>query len=183
MYQGPRKKMDDFFAVYGHPVPVQYNPADFFIEALFKMPTFDGDLLTSNNNEQQQPATTDNTTNTSEMWSRCFKHYAAIEEETLRQSHLQSDNNIAGATKGFRRVSLMVRQRQASVLRRDPSESGFDKLEAKMKRKTKKVFRSAIELTRRSFVNLFRNPVVLGLRVAIYGGMVRVIKHASWILY
>lgn len=34
IYQGPRREMTDFFAAFGHPVPLNYNPADHIIEVV-----------------------------------------------------------------------------------------------------------------------------------------------------
>ena len=65
-----------------------------------------------------------------------------------------------------------VFRRDSKIERRDSPDPNESKL-VKVKAGNKKLYRSAIELTRRSFVNLVRNPLVIGLRLIIYGGMVR----------
>ena len=148
MYQGPRKNMNDFFSSYGHPVPMMYNPADHFIEVLFKTPTSDDSTALS-----ESPTTA----NSFELWSRCFREFLNIEvANSVRQSGMST---MKGA--------------KSTVFRRDSSTGNIGKLANKMELYANRKYRNAIELSRRSFVNLIKNPVVLGLRVVIYAGMVR----------
>lgn len=101
---------------------------------------------------------------TSEMWSRCFNQWSKFDDE---------EEEEAGDT--FRENAVLepakrpeLHSRRSIIIRRDPRETSKRE---RVKAVTKKNNRSAIELTRRSFVSLLKNPVVLGLRVAIYGGM------------
>ena len=147
MYQGARKNMNDFFSSYGHPVPMMYNPADHFIEVLFKTPTADDSTALSESPD---------TANSFELWSRCFREFKHMEiSNSVRQSGMS-------AMKGAK----------STVFRRDSSTGNLEKLANKMELYANRKYRNAIELSRRSFVNLIKNPVVLGLRVVIYAGMV-----------
>jgi len=145
MYQGPRQSMADFFEQYGHPVPVHYNPADHYIEVLFKSPDVDED----------GDSEISGTPNVFEMWSKCFRKWTNDETDTTNNTLTES-----------LMATAMTRQKTI-VIRQDSSERKREKFRAF----SKKSARSAIELTRRSFVDLLRNPIVLGLRMAIYGGM------------
>ena len=144
-YQGPRQKMNKFFSAYGHPVPVNYNPADHFIEVLFKNPN-----IGNNDAGDEAPLC--------ESWSNCFEEWCSGMVE------------VCAARRGSDRplMDKYIREtgKLGSILRTDdPTDNN------KLKAHTKKSVRTAIELTRRAFVNLFRNPAVLGLRVGIYGSM------------
>ena len=86
---------------------------------------------------------------TAQMWSRCFKKW----------THDESEAEPSPPT-------LMGYTWKSSVLRKAPVE--HNRVEAV----AKKSIRTAIELTRRSFTSLFRNPVVLGFRIAVYTAMV-----------
>lgn len=103
--------------------------------------------------------------NESEMWSACWKDWnkgthlkASVSVRTHQPEHLQGrpGNNFS------------INRSKSMVIRKDPNAGTMNKVHAA----TSKTGRCSIELTRRSFVNLVRNPVVLALRVAIYGGMV-----------
>ena len=148
MYQGARKNMNDFFSSYGHPVPMMYNPADHFIEVLFKTPKSDDSTVLSESTA---------TANSFELWSRCFREFKHMEvSNSIRQSGMST---MKGA--------------KSTVFRRDSSTGNLEKFANKMELYANRKYRNAIELSRRSFVNLIKNPVVLGLRVVIYVGMVR----------
>jgi hypothetical protein len=89
---------------------------------------------------------------TAQMWSRCFKKWTHDESEADPSS-----------------PSLMGNICKSSVLRKVPVEHKLERVEAA----AKKSIRTAIELTRRSFTS-FRNPVVLGFRIAVYTAMVSI---------
>ena len=119
------------------------------------MPEYDEELAASDN--------------IPEMWSRCFRQHLAIEEEEVRASQAAATNT---SRPGISTMKSTVFRRESNIIRQDPAS---DSKRVKLKAANKKLFRSAIELTRRSFVNLVRNPIVLGLRLIIYGGMSLVI--------
>ena len=150
MYQGRRSEMDDFFGAYGHPVPMHYNPADHVIEVLFKQPIVGGG---------EADETPEKSLSSIEMWSECFEKWS---------DPASPDASIASRPKLKSRPSLISQRgtRKFGVVRTE--EDGSKR--AKVKAVAKKNYRGAIELTRRSFVSLLKNPVVLGLRMAIYGG-------------
>lgn len=151
MYQGRRSEMDDFFGAYGHPVPMHYNPADHVIEVLFKQPIVGGG---------EADETPEKSVSSIEMWSECFEKWS---------NPASPDASMASRPKLKSRPSLLSQRgiRTFGVVRTE--EDGSKR--AKVKAVAKKNYRGAIELTRRSFVSLLKNPVVLGLRMAIYGGM------------
>ena len=84
------------------------------------------------------------------MWNKCFRQWSNDERESISQP------------------GQSLSKAKFMVVRKDPEEGRRHKLKTYAKRN----YISAVEFTRRSFSNLFRNPAVLGLRVAIYGGMV-----------
>ena len=88
---------------------------------------------------------------TAQMWSRCFKKW----------THDESKAEPSPPT-------LMGHNWKSCVLRKAPVGHKLDRVEAA----AKKSIRTSIELTRRSFTSLFRNPVVLGFRIAVYTAMV-----------
>mmetsp|Transcript_20934 Transcript_20934/g.45388 ORF Transcript_20934/g.45388 Transcript_20934/m.45388 type:complete len:387 (+) Transcript_20934:1315-2475(+) len=119
---------------------------------LFKMP----DMEIDENRAGEMPQNP----NAPEMWSRCFKQWNNNEDE--RES-------LTDQT----RPSLALNGGKSVIIRKDPREGSS--ISTKVKVVTKKSSIGAIELTRRAFTNLIRNPVVLGLRFAIYAGMSLVI--------
>ena len=123
------------------------------------MPDYDEELAASDN--------------ISEMWSRCFRQHEhlAIEEEEMRASESAATNASRPGITTMKTMKSTVFRRDSHITRRDSLDPSESKL-VKVKAANKKLFRSAIELTRRSFVNLVRNPLVIGLRLIIYGGMV-----------
>ena len=98
---------------------------------------------------------------TAQMWSRCFKKWTHDESESESSSPTRMGYNW-----------------KSSVLRKAPVEHKLDRVEAA----AKKSIRTAIELTRRSFTSLFRNPVVLGFRIAVYTAMVssRMVAYCNY---
>jgi len=88
---------------------------------------------------------------TAQMWSRCFKKW----------THNESKAEPSPPT-------LMGHNWKSCLLRKAPVGHKLDRVEAA----AKKSIRTSIELTRRSFTSLFRNPVVLGFRIAVYTAMV-----------
>ena len=128
------------------------------------MPDYDEELAASDN--------------IPEMWSRCFcqHEHLAIEEEEIRASQAPVNASRSSRPSGIATMrtmkSTVFRRDDSNVKRRDSLDPNESKL-VKVKAGNKKLYRSAIELTRRSFVNLVRNPLVIGLRLIIYGGMVR----------
>jgi hypothetical protein len=172
MYQGRRDRMDDFFAAYGReiymlflctnqfllfaytnfwgwkdPVPIHYNPADHFIEALSEAPisTRDDDVAVVN----------DTQSNVVELWNECFKQWSSHESKRLS---LRSKHLLAYESSG-RRNSIVIRACAHKGKMRRLGDSASRR------------FRNAVELTRRSFESMIRDPIVLGLRIGIYGGI------------
>ena len=125
------------------------------------MPDYDEELAASDN--------------IPEMWSRCFRQHEhlAIEEEEIRasQAPVNSSRISRPGITTTKTMKSTVFRRDSHITRRDSLDTSESKL-VKVKAANKKLYRSAIELTRRSFVNLVRNPLVIGLRLIIYGGMV-----------
>ena len=123
------------------------------------MPDYDEELAASDN--------------IPEMWSRCFRQHEhlAIEEEEMRASEAAATNASRPGITTTKTMKSTVFRRDSHITRRDSLDPSESKL-VKVKAANKKLYRSAIELTRRSFVNLVRNPLVIGLRLIIYGGMV-----------
>lgn len=159
MYQGPRAKMGDFFAAYGHPVPLHYNPADHVIEAVSPMnlsPMFWTALLILPLSlsiklfETPDIEGANPTANTIELWAKCFRKWSNRDDDEEGESTIGPGNLSRG---------------KSMVVRKDPVKNV-------LKEKTKKSTRTSLELTNRSFQNILRNPVVLGLRLVVYGGMV-----------
>jgi ABC-type multidrug transport system ATPase subunit len=78
MYQGRRAKMEAFFAATGHPTPLNYNPADHYIRAIFKNPT----TLDENQEDKiqiQNPCSS----LVHELWSDKFKKWSGKESKSL----------------------------------------------------------------------------------------------------
>ncbi|KAL3802346.1 hypothetical protein HJC23_007171 [Cyclotella cryptica] len=147
MYQGRADRMADFFTAYGHPVPIHYNPSDHFIEALSEVPmdaTDEGTIP-----EEAAPI------NAVEMWCKCYKQWSKNE---MRRMSTRSLRLLEYETTGLR---------HSMVIRSSPRKGSFRRMGDSADRK----FRNAVELTRRSFESMIRDPIVLGLRIGIYGGI------------
>ena len=152
MYQGKRKDMDTYFAACGWPVPTHYNPADWFIESLSSAPKIGGesesdDEILSHKLSKDEIA---------EMWSNAYKKFREGEVSQKIRDERDRRRDLARST-GFTRL---VRK-----------SSAVDQAFERMNRSANSSTRTAFELVRRSFTNLLKNPIVFGLRVAIYGGM------------
>mmetsp|Transcript_17747 Transcript_17747/g.37056 ORF Transcript_17747/g.37056 Transcript_17747/m.37056 type:complete len:157 (-) Transcript_17747:66-536(-) len=124
MYQGPRQTINDFFESYGHPVPRHYNPADHFIEVLFKIPDVDADGLSEMHGD----------TNAHEMWSKCFRQWRKEEIETS-VTHQSQPNWI---------------KRKTYVVRNDPVDRKRDKVKRAAKKKHQNRNRTDSSILRRS---------------------------------
>jgi ABC-type multidrug transport system ATPase subunit len=156
MYQGPRREIPDFFAAFGHPVPLNYNTADHAIEVLSKMPK----LLPDEGTTPPPDASK------AQLWNKCFEKWDDLN---------RTQQNEASDASAFRRTML---QRDKSCVFREGIDSDDDStlVEHKLKLEARKSIRTAIELTRRSFTSLFLNPVVLGFRIAVYTAMVSIYR-------
>ena len=152
MYQGPRREMPDFFAAFGHPVPLNYNTADHAIEVLFKMP----ELLPDG-------STTPADASMAQLWNTCFEKWDNLNRTRQKE---------ASGASAFRRTMLLQRDKSCVFREGIDFYENSALVEHKLKLEAKKSFRTAIELTRRSFTSLFLNPVVLGFRIAVYTAMV-----------
>lgn len=143
IYQGRRTLMDSFFASCCHPVPLNFNPADHFIEALSQFPKLEID-------EMQRGE--DGGKSKEEMWSRGFLVWSARDKSSNAFLKMGAHRRSTHATT----INTVVRV--------DPEKRFRGK-------RIKKSSVAAIELSRRAFANLFKNHIILGLRVGIYGGM------------
>lgn len=144
IYQGRRTLMDSFFASCGQPIPLNFNPADHFIEALSQFPKLERDEMQRGEDEGKSKE---------ELWSRGFLAWSARDKSSFD----------ALLKTGAHRRSTHAKTIN-TVVRVDPEKRFRGK-------RIKKSSVAAIELSRRAFANLFKNPIILGLRVGIYGGM------------
>eukprot|EP00984_Skeletonema_dohrnii_P003814 scaffold1311_cov140-Skeletonema_dohrnii-CCMP3373.AAC.1 len=154
IYQGRRTLMDSFYASCGHPLPLNFNPADHYIEALSSFPVVgvSGEGVDGKSKE--------------EMWSESFHNWKSRDKSYI------TFHKFAASMRASRQQTARQLKDANVVIRVDPEKSA--------KAMTKKVGVSAIELFRRSFTNLFRNPIILGLRLGIYGGMSVFIGMLFW---
>lgn len=129
------------------PVPLHYNPSDHFIEALSEIPINTAD--DGNIAEETTP------TNVIEMWYECYKQWS--KNELIRMS-TRSMCLLEYETTGLR---------HSMVIRSSPRKGSLRRMGHSADRR----FRNAVELTRRSFESIIRDPIVLGLRIGIYGGI------------
>lgn len=148
IYQGSRTLIESFYASCGHPVPLNFNPADHFIEALSNFPT--SDVLSERGADNRSKE---------EMWSDSFRMWMSRDK-----SYNDFMKNAASRRATYKTMRKLSGAESHVVVRVDPEK--FSK-----RKKMKKVSVSAIELCRRSFTNLFKTPIILGLRLGIYGGM------------
>ena len=159
IYQGRRTLMDSFYASCGHPLPLNFNPADHYIEALSSFPVVgvSGGRAADKSKE--------------EMWSESFQKWKSRDKSYIAFQKFAA-NKRASMHQTVRQLksSSDVTSPSNVVVRVDPEKSA----------RTKKVGVSAVELFRRSFTNLLRNPIILGLRVGIYGLMSVFIGCLFW---
>ena len=156
VYQGRRTMMDSFYASCGHPLPLNFNPADHYIEALSDFPVVGVSGEDADGKSKE------------EMWSESFKKWKARDKSYIAFQKLS-------AKKRASMVETVGQSKNTNtnlVLRNDPEKSA--------RARKKNVCVSAVELCRRSFTNLFKNPIILGLRVGIYGGMSVFIGMLFW---
>ncbi len=155
MYQGPRREMSDFFAAFGHPVPLNYNTADHAIEVLSKMPELpDGSAPPADASKAQ-------------LWNKCFEKWDNLNKTQQKQA---SDASV------FRRRAMLQRDKSCVFRKGVDFDDNSTLVQRKLQLEAKKSFRTTIELTRRSFTSLFLNPVVLGFRIAVYTAMVSIYR-------
>lgn len=147
IYQGSRTLIESFYASCGHPVPLNFNPADHFIEALSNFPT--SDVLSERGIDNRSKE---------EMWSDSFRMWMSRDKS---KAELMKK---AASRRATYKTMRNLNDAENHVVRVDPEKFSARK-------KMKKVSVSAIELCRRSFTNLFKTPIILGLRLGIYGGM------------
>jgi len=148
--------MDSFYASCGHPLPLNFNPADHYIEALSDFPVVGVSGEDADGKSKE------------EMWSESFKKWKARDKSYIAFQKLS-------AKKRASMVETVGQSKNTNtnlVLRNDPEKSA--------RARKKNVCVSAVELCRRSFTNLFKNPIILGLRVGIYGGMSVFIGMLFW---
>lgn len=138
MYQGRRTLMSSFFTSCGHPVPLNFNPADHFMEALSEFPT-----LSMRQGDEGSKSKEEMWSEQFLLWSARDKYYKEFVESVSRK---QSARTAMANT----------------VVRVDPDKNSAG-------HRVNSV--AAVELSRRAFANIFKNPVILGLRISIYGGM------------
>lgn len=148
IYQGSRTLIESFYASCGHPVPLNFNPADHFIEALSDFPKVEASSERGTDGRSKE-----------EMWSDCFRKWMSRDK-----SYNDFMKKAAGRRATLRKTMRNLNDSENHVVRVDPEKFSARK-------KVKKVSVSAIELCRRSFTNLFKTPMILGLRLGIYGGM------------
>jgi len=138
MYQGRRTLMSSFFTSCGHPVPLNFNPADHFMEALSEFPT-----LSMRQGDEGSKSK-------EEMWSEQFLLWSA--RDKYYKEFVESVSSKQSARTAMANI----------VVRVDPDKNSAG-------HRVNSV--AAVELSRRAFANIFKNPVILGLRISIYGGM------------
>eukprot|EP01082_Thalassiosira_pseudonana_P013797 g12356.t1.1.5e17418b.1.5e1746ac g12356 g12356.t1 contig6:1757240-1758742(+) len=149
IYQGRRQQMEDFFTAFGHPVPPNFNPADHYIEALAELP------IPSPSTDEDCNAT--ESQSTAEMW------YESFREWTKNESY----SRVAKSRPSVLSLGMpSTRRTESVVIRSDPSNRTL-----KARKQVQSTLLSSFELIRRSFTGLYKNPVVLGLRVAVYTGI------------
>ena len=162
IYQGRRTLMDSFYSTCGHPLPLNFNPADHYIEALSSFPVV-GD------SDEGVDVKRANGKSKEEMWSECFQKWKSRDKSYIAFQKFAA-NKRASMHQTVRQLNASNSVTSSVVVRVDPEKSA----------KTKKVGVSAIELFRRSFTELIRNPLILGLRVGIYGFMSIFIGCLFW---
>ena len=181
MYQGRRAKMEAFFAAAGHPTPMNYNPADHYIRAIFKNPA----TLDENQEDEiqiQNPCSS----SVHELWSDRFKKWSEKRLMSLATTKPAAAAAAADTTE-FKEAAVVTADRESIwpsrlsyvgnasrtsiVIRRDPSV-GIAKAAYvdTVRRRSCKSMTIFAELTCRYFTNLAKNPGILGLRIVIYAG-------------
>jgi len=148
IYQGRRQQMEDFFTAYGHPVPPNFNPADHYIEALAELPTPSPSTDEDCNATESQ--------STAEMWYESFREWTKNESYSRVAKSRPSVLSLGRPS---------TRRTESVVIRSDPSNRTL-----KARKQVQSTLLSSFELIRRSFTGLYKNPVVLGLRVAVCTG-------------
>mmetsp|Transcript_24824 Transcript_24824/g.37099 ORF Transcript_24824/g.37099 Transcript_24824/m.37099 type:complete len:556 (-) Transcript_24824:651-2318(-) len=151
IYQGPRSVMESFFASEGQSTPKDYNPADHYVTVV-------------NDDFAMHEKTT-------EDWERAFLLWSVNKErEKNQRSSTQSTetsnapvlhDSIQQTEDSLRRLSLSERQDCVSTNRAGGAWT-------------------ALELTRRYFLNLLFNPGILGTRIAMYVLLSLVIGALFW---
>ena len=158
IYQGRRTLMDSFYASCGHPLPLNFNPADHYIEALSSFPEV-GVLGERAHHDKSKE----------EMWSESFQKWKSRDKSYIAFQKFAA-NKRASMHQTVRQLKASSDVTSSVIIRVDPEKSA----------RTNKFGVSAVELFRRSFTNLIRNPIVLGLRVGIYGFMAVFIGCLFW---
>ena len=154
IYQGRRMFMDSFYASCGHPLPLNFNPADHYIEALSNFPEVGG--LDEGSDDKRA----DDNKSKEEMWSESFQKWKSRDKSYIAFQKFAA-NKRASMHASLLQLKTSNAVTSSVVVRVDPEKSAS----------TMKIGVSTMELFRRSFTNLFRNPIILGLRVGVYGFM------------
>lgn len=154
IYQGRRTMMDSFYASCGHPLPLNFNPADHYIEALSNFPVVGGSAKGADGKSKE------------EMWNESFQKWKSCDKKYIQFQKFAA-NKRASTHQSMRQL------KSTRLVFRDAPEKS-------VRTRTKKASVSVVELSRRSFTNLFKNPIILGLRVGIYGGMSIFIGMLFW---
>ncbi|MGK3759058.1 MAG: hypothetical protein ACI8RD_011375 [Bacillariaceae sp.] len=172
MYQGRRAKMEAFFAATGNPTPMNYNPADHYIRAIFENPK-----SLDENQEDEMQIQNPCSSSVHELWSEKFKEWSekkSTGKPAATDTTEVKEAAVVTADRESRWHSRLTNfgdtGRTSTVLRRDPSGDIAKSYIDKIRRRSCMSMTIFAELTCRYFTNLAKNPGILGLRIIIYAG-------------
>ena len=151
MYEGPRKRMTEFFADNDCPCPSDYNPADHFVTLV-------------NDEFVLHQKSVDDWADSFQDWKLSIEDSVISESDVFSQSSGRlSINSSLSAKRGLVRSSSYF---MASVRL---SRASINSIEIKTVPSSRADwFHASLALTQRYFLNLWLNPGILGTRVAMY---------------
>lgn len=172
MYQGPRAEMEDFFSLSGCPTPVGWNPADHYVTVV-------------NDEFRDHKLSVDE-------WAKKFEEW---KERQTQLTNVNHNSNAKGSNNDNDSVDSTTRDN--SMMPRKGDDDGNSENDQELAGRTKSIWKAGtalpinpnrstsslrivMELSYRYFLNLWFNPGILGVRIAMYSMLAGMVGALFW---